>query len=35
MNYQGVDRQTPPGVSMEEYRCYLRLLGEYAPLAAR
>ena len=25
-----VDHQTPPGVSMEEYRVYLRLLGEYA-----
>ena len=25
-----VDHQTPPGVSMEEYRSYLRLLREYA-----
>jgi hypothetical protein len=25
-----VDHQTPPGVSLEQYRCYLRLLGEYA-----
>ncbi len=24
-----VDHQTHPGVSMEEYRTYLRLLGEY------
>jgi hypothetical protein len=24
-----VDHQTPPGVSLEEYRCYLRLLDEY------
>ncbi len=24
-----VDHQTPPGVSLEEYRCYLRLLKEY------
>jgi uroporphyrinogen-III decarboxylase len=24
-----VDHQTPPGVSMEEYRVYLRLLDEY------
>jgi hypothetical protein len=24
-----VDHQTPPGVSLEEYRCYLRLLREY------
>jgi hypothetical protein len=25
-----VDHQTPPGVSLEEYRCYLRLLREYS-----
>ena len=25
-----VDHQTPPGVSLEQYRVYLRLLGEYA-----
>jgi len=25
-----VDHQTPPGVSMEQYRVYLRLLAEYA-----
>ena len=25
-----VDHQTPPGVSLEEYRVYLRLLNEYA-----
>jgi hypothetical protein len=24
-----VDHQTPPGVSLEQYRCYLRLLAEY------
>jgi len=24
-----VDHQTPPGVSLDEYRCYLRLLQEY------
>jgi hypothetical protein len=24
-----VDHQTPPGVSIEQYRCYLRLLEEY------
>jgi hypothetical protein len=24
-----VDHQTPPGVSLEEYRVYLRLLWEY------
>jgi Uroporphyrinogen decarboxylase (URO-D) len=24
-----VDHQTPPGVSLEQYRCYLRLLHEY------
>ena len=27
-----VDHQTPPSVSLEEYRCYLRLLEEYAGL---
>ena len=26
-----VDHQTPPGVSLEQYRCYLRLLREYTP----
>jgi hypothetical protein len=25
-----VDHQTPPGVSLEQYRCYIRLLDEYA-----
>ena len=25
-----VDHQTPPGVSLEQYRCYLRLLDEYS-----
>ena len=25
-----VDHQTPPGVSLEHYRTYLRLLDEYA-----
>ncbi len=29
-----VDHQTPPGVSLEQYRCYLRLLEEYARRAA-
>ena len=28
-----VDHQTPPGVSIERYRCYLRLLEEYSKLA--
>ncbi len=28
-----VDHQTPPGVSLEEYRCYLRLLSEYTARA--
>ena len=27
-----VDHQTPPGVSMAEYRTYLRLLAEYVKL---
>ena len=27
-----VDHQTPPGVSMEQYRSYLRLLDEYVQL---
>jgi len=27
-----VDHQTPPGVSLEEYRVYLRLLNEYVRL---
>lgn len=27
-----VDHQTPPGVSLEQYRCYLRLLKEYTNL---
>ncbi len=30
-----VDHQTPPGVSMDEYRVYLRLLAEYTVLGAR
>ena len=29
-----VDHQTPPGVSLDEYRVYLRLLREYAALGA-
>jgi uroporphyrinogen-III decarboxylase len=29
-----VDHQTPPQVSLEQYRCYLRLLEEYSVLAA-
>ncbi len=28
-----VDHQTPPGVSLEQYRAYLRLLNEYTALA--
>lgn len=31
----GVDHQTPPGVSLEQYRCYLRLQEEYSVLGAR
>ena len=27
-----VDHQTPPGVSLDEYRLYLRLLAEYTSL---
>ena len=30
-----VDHQTPPGVSLDQYRCYLRLLAEYSRLAAQ
>jgi uroporphyrinogen-III decarboxylase len=30
-----VDHQTPPGVSLEEYRCYLQLLQEYTMLAGK
>lgn len=30
-----VDHQTPPGVSLENYRIYLRLLAEYAERAAQ
>jgi hypothetical protein len=30
----GVDHQTPPGVSLGQYRVYLRLLREYTALAA-
>lgn len=29
------DHQTPPGVSLEDYRLYMRLLREYCELAAR
>ena len=29
-----VDHQTPPGVSLEDYRAYLRLLQEYTVLGA-
>ena len=29
-----MDHQTPPGVSLEQYRCYIRLLREYSVLAA-
>lgn len=31
----GVDHQTPPSVSLEQYRTYVRLLKEYAVRAAR
>ncbi len=31
----GVDHQTPPGVSIEDYRLYIRLLREYAEKAVR
>ena len=30
-----VDHQTPPDVSLEQYRTYVRLLGEYTELASR
>jgi hypothetical protein len=30
-----VDHQTPPGISLAEYRVYLRLLNEYSVLGAR
>lgn len=30
-----VDHQTPPGVSLEQYRCYLRLLEEYTDVRNR
>lgn len=30
-----VDHQTPPGVSLKNYRIYVRLLMEYAERAAR
>ena len=30
-----VDNQTPPGVSLDNYRCYVRLLKEYAEKAVR
>ncbi len=30
-----VDHQTPPGVSLEEYRIYMRLFAEYAHLGAQ
>lgn len=29
-----VDHQTPPGVSLQQYRCFARLFAEYARLAA-
>ncbi|NLV74083.1 MAG: hypothetical protein GXY52_05305 [Chloroflexi bacterium] len=31
----GVDHQTPPGVSLEQYRIYLELLNEYTVLGAQ
>lgn len=30
----GCDHQTPPGVSFDDYKCYLRLLNEYCARAA-
>jgi uroporphyrinogen-III decarboxylase len=30
-----VDHQTPPGVSLEEYRLYVRILKEYMTAAVR
>ena len=30
-----VDHQTPPGVSLEEYRLYVRILKEYMAAAVR
>ncbi|MFB3892166.1 MAG: uroporphyrinogen decarboxylase family protein [Phycisphaerae bacterium] len=30
-----VDHQTPPGVSLEQYRCYVRLLEEFSTRAAK
>lgn len=30
-----IDHQTPPGVSLENYRAYIRLFGEYAARACR
>ena len=31
----GCDHQTPPGVSLEQYRAYMRLFKDYAVRAAR
>lgn len=31
----GVDHQTPPGVSIDQYRLYVKLLREYCELAAK
>lgn len=31
----GVDHQTPPGVSLEDFECYIRLLREYAEMAVQ
>jgi hypothetical protein len=33
MNHvERVDHQTPPGVSLDQYRLYLRLLNEYTAM---
>ena len=32
--FPSCDHQTPPGVSLEEYRCYLRVLREYVEIGA-
>ena len=31
----GVDHQTPPGVSLKDFECYIRLLREYAEMAVQ
>jgi len=32
MNFQPVDHQTPPGVSLEQYYVFLKLFKEYTEL---